>query len=166
MVLAFLCSLLLISSDVSIADNVSPEQLHVALAGSNAFRVCWFTKVESKDSICKYGIDKDDLSALSNGIQRHYLDVKYGSHHVAMLNNLESETEYFYSCGDGLTMSPVKSFLTPTAISSKRTLSFAIFGDMGFEDSLQRPMGELGDLGDCSLLFMISIHMPILHESQ
>jgi phosphodiesterase/alkaline phosphatase D-like protein len=70
----------------------------------------------------------------------------YGSHHKALLSGLELESTYYYSCGDSTEMSDVLNFRTAPAKGTTAPLRFAVFGDMGYENSTSRPMGVLGSV--------------------
>lgn len=112
------------------AAEIIPEQFHLALAGANAMSVSWFTYNSTLKSLCHFGTHEDQLSSIAFGSQRSYHHA-YGSHHVVELKDLQASTKYFYSCGDGTTMSSTFSFTSsPSAEKSSKPLSIAIFGDM------------------------------------
>lgn len=69
----------------------------------------------------------------------------WGFHHRALLTGLELGKKYYYSCGDAVEMTQVFNFKTPPKSDDESPLRFAIFGDMGFENSTTRPMGIIGD---------------------
>jgi hypothetical protein len=122
----------------------SSEQIHLSLAGENGFRVTWFTQDDLKSPGCVYGTSSQDLSSTSQANSESYL-TGYGTHHKAVLTDLSPGSEYFYSCGDiGVDMSEIYSFHTPPKVDNIKPLRFAIFGDMGWENSTTRPMGILG----------------------
>lgn len=122
----------------------STEQIHLSLAGLNGFRVTWFTSKDLLNPGCLYGQSSDDLSFVSQAKSESYL-AGYGTHHKALLTELSSGSQYFYSCGDlGSDMSEIYSFQTPPKANNIEPLRFAIFGDMGWENSTTRPMGILG----------------------
>lgn len=110
--------------------QTTPEQFHLALAGPQSISVTWFTANSTLKSLCQYGTNENKLNLLAHGTQRSYHHA-FGSHHVAELTNLVISTSYFYSCGDGTTMSQVFSFTSPPpSEKTNKPLSIAIFGDM------------------------------------
>jgi hypothetical protein len=122
----------------------SSEQVHLSLAGDNGFRVTWFSPTDLMNPGCLYGTSSQDLSSTSEAKSESYLE-GYGTHHKALLTELSPGSEYFYSCGDlGVDMSEIYSFHTPPKVDNIEPLRFAIFGDMGWENSTTRPMGILG----------------------
>jgi len=119
----------------------APEQIHIAMAGARAMRVMWFTNETTHPSICKFGVSNVDESS-ARGSAETYLE-NYGSHHVVLIDNLKSGTKYQYSVGDGTTMSETLEFTTMPADSTE-AITLAVFGDMGYLDSVARPVGILG----------------------
>jgi len=122
-----------------IAQSVyQPQQIHIAMAGDSGMRVAWFTNQTTQDSIVNYGLfDTNEFSA--SGSAETYLE-NGGSHHSVLLNGLKSGTKYSYTVGDGETMSEVPDK------SATRDINLAVFGDMGYLDSVARPVGVLGSL--------------------
>ena len=106
-----------------------PEQMHIALAGTNCVRVMWFTPEETA-SVCRYGKEPASLFDSVEGSQVIYL-AEHGAHHSAKLSQLDQDAQYFYSCGNGETMSDVFSFHTTPSGGATKPVSFAIFGDWG-----------------------------------
>jgi hypothetical protein len=121
-----------------------PEQIHIAMAGSNGMRVAWFTNQTTSSSIVKYGVSGVDEYQAS-GSAETYLE-NAGSHHVVLLDNLKLGTKYSYTVGDGTTMSEVLQFSTMPESSFTGDINLAVFGDMGYLDSVARPVGILGTL--------------------
>lgn len=110
--------------------QTTPEQIHIALAGPQSMSVTWFTPETTLKSQCQYGTESDKLNLVARGTQRTY-HREFGFHHVTELPNLSHSTKYFYSCGDGTTMSEVFSFTSaPSNEKSSKPVSIAIFGDM------------------------------------
>lgn len=68
----------------------------------------------------------------------------WGFHHRALLSGLKQGQMYYYSCGDSGGSSETFRFKTPPAADDSAPLRFAIFGDMGWENSTTRPMGVMG----------------------
>lgn len=107
-----------------------PEQFHIALAGSGAMSVTWFTASSTATSECRYGTSADNLNLVATGSQRAYHQ-DYGFHHTTELTGLDASTKYFYSCGDGVSMSRTFSFTNAPSISdTSKPFSMAVFGDM------------------------------------
>jgi hypothetical protein len=83
------------------------------------------------------------LESFIVGTSQNYLK-GHGYHHTVRVETPLFETKYYYSCGGDRVMSEVTSFISSPDISSSKTISLAIFGDMGYEDSISRPSGILG----------------------
>ena len=127
-------SVLLISALAEYVQAASaPEQIHIAMAGAHAMRIMWFTNETTHPSICKFGISSIDESSV-RGSAETYLE-NYGSHHVVLIDNLKSGTKYQYSVGDGTTMSETLEFTTMPSESTD-AITLAVFGDMGYLDSV------------------------------
>eukprot|EP01065_Artemidia_motanka_P040245 TRINITY_DN4_c0_g2_i1.p2 TRINITY_DN4_c0_g2~~TRINITY_DN4_c0_g2_i1.p2 ORF type:complete len:440 (+),score=150.34 TRINITY_DN4_c0_g2_i1:67-1386(+) len=116
------------------AADVTPEQLHLAIAGPGAMNVAWFTQ-DKTDSIVQYG-SSSSLGSKETGHSSQYLE-KHGYHHTVTLSGLTPGGKYYYSVGDSTARSAVHSF---TVASDKDTVSVNIFGDMGYLGSAERPM--------------------------
>mmetsp|Transcript_4421 Transcript_4421/g.12067 ORF Transcript_4421/g.12067 Transcript_4421/m.12067 type:complete len:485 (-) Transcript_4421:91-1545(-) len=128
-----------------------PEQLHIAFAGRDAsgaptgMRVAWFTHDRpAASSLVKYGLKSRalDKTVPEEGSPREYIK-GFGFHHVAPLLGLKPDTRYYYAVGndeDG--WSDEWSFTTAPSgrAAARRKISVSVFGDMGWEDSAQRPM--------------------------
>jgi hypothetical protein len=110
--------------------QATPEQFHIALAGSNGMSISWFTAISTEKSECRYGTTVESLGGVATGTQRAYHQ-DYGFHHSTELQGLTPGTKYFYSCGDGVSMSQTFSFTSaPSADDTSKPLSMVIFGDM------------------------------------
>jgi hypothetical protein len=118
------------------------EQIHISMAGSNGMRVAWFTNESTLNSVVQYGVS-DTTEYSASGTSETYLDGG-GSHHVVLLDSLKRDTKYVYAVGDGTTMSEIFQFSTPPEQSATRDINLAVFGDMGYLDSVARPVGVLG----------------------
>lgn len=119
-----------------------PGQVHVAMAGPSAMRVMWFTNETTSASICQFGVNSIE-EASATGSAETYLD-GYGSHHVVLLDNLKRGTTYKYAVGDGKFMSETFEFNTMPTDDYTGDITLAVFGDMGYLDSVARPVGILG----------------------
>lgn len=138
--------LLLLIASISVvlaATGTIPEQIHIALAGLTGMRIMWYTASTTESSVAYLGTDSSNLNQLFSGSQKTYLK-NWGSHHTVLIEGLSLDTDYFYQVGDNTTRSSVFSFRTPTAPTATDALHFAVLGDMGYLDSVQRPMGVLG----------------------
>ena len=124
--------------------NTVPEQIHIALAGPSGMRIMWFTRDAAAISLCNFGSSLS-LGTEVVGVQKTYLE-NYGSHHVVHLEHLEQDSTYYYSVGDNSTMSQIFSFRTSPSSSQSKAISIAVYGDMGWLDSVSRPMGVLGSI--------------------
>jgi hypothetical protein len=120
-----------------------PEQVHIALAGIHGIRVMWFTAADTDHTLAYYGTSPGNLGNVVSGSQHTYL-ANWGSHHLVHIQNLELDTDYFYRVGDNVTMSDVFSFHTPPDTLATAPVRISVLGDMGYLDSVQRPMGVLG----------------------
>eukprot|EP00298_Acanthocystis_sp_HF-20_P005693 c15773_g2_i1.p1 GENE.c15773_g2_i1~~c15773_g2_i1.p1 ORF type:complete len:498 (+),score=190.91 c15773_g2_i1:43-1494(+) len=115
-----------------------PEQVHIALAGPYGMSISWFTQDSTVSSTIKYGLTSFNLSSIATGSSSQYLE-GFGFHHTGVIDNLKPLTKYFYSVGDDAGgYSSVFSFVS-TPDSNTAPFSIAIFGDMGYLDSIQRP---------------------------
>jgi hypothetical protein len=141
-ILALLCVLCAAHTVLSASVTV-PQQVHIALAGIQGMRVMWFTSSETANTLVYYGTTKDSMTNVVKGSQKTYLK-DWGSHHLAHIQNLDLDTDYYYQVGDNTTMSGVFKFHTPPDASSTDPIRISVFGDMGYLDSIQRPMGVLG----------------------
>ena len=126
------------------APSTVPEQIHTAIAGAatngdaTGFSVMWFT-ASSAPSVVKFGSAPGSLDAQVHGSSESYLE-GWGYHHTVEVLGLHASTAYFYSVGDGTTMSAVQRYkMTPSATTTE-AFNMSIFGDMGFEGSDERTM--------------------------
>lgn len=143
-----LCAFAIVNS------QFQPEQIHISMAGDSGMRVAWFTNQTTSLSVVNYGVSEtSEFSA--TGSAETYLE-NGGSHHVVLLDDLKINTKYVYSVGDGTTMSETFQFSTLPDQSATRDINLAVFGDMGYLDSVARPVGVLGSLtmaGNWSAVF-------------
>ena len=128
------------------ASAPQPEQVHLALAGaddagdSTGMRIAWFTPGNATvPSIAQYGVSASALDKTARGTSHQYMPGR-GYHHVALADCSGLPAGYvYYRVGDGAdAWSPVFRFRH--GITAADTVKVSIFGDMGYEDSTQRPM--------------------------
>jgi hypothetical protein len=131
MMSSFWVTLLVVVAVMAVSyGQATPEQFHIALAGSNGMSISWFTAISTEKSECRYGTTVESLGGVATGTQRAYHQ-DYGFHHSTELQGLTPGTKYFYSCGDGVSMSQTFSFTSaPSADDTSKPLSMVIFGDM------------------------------------
>ncbi|CAK8987592.1 unnamed protein product [Durusdinium trenchii] len=137
--ISFLCFL-------AVSAHLEPEQIHLAFAGQDAsgypsgMTVSWFTRSEPKDSTVQYGVSASQLDQSTTGHVKHYM-ANEGFHSHAEILGLKPSTKYFYRVGSAhdSKWSEVFSF-TSASRDAEGRISLAIFGDMGYESSEERPM--------------------------
>eukprot|EP00929_Paragymnodinium_shiwhaense_P015067 TRINITY_DN123078_c0_g1_i1.p1 TRINITY_DN123078_c0_g1~~TRINITY_DN123078_c0_g1_i1.p1 ORF type:complete len:518 (+),score=72.93 TRINITY_DN123078_c0_g1_i1:63-1556(+) len=136
------------------AQSLAPEQLHLAFAGQDGagaptgMRIAWFTAgLPKAASTVKYGLSSgqrtETVTSQSPAVQ--YMP-NNGYHHVVEAVGLKPDTTYFYVVGsDDGGWSSEWSFKTPPTglAAAKSEISLAVYGDMGWLDSDQRPMGAV-----------------------
>lgn len=125
-----------------------PEQVHIAFAGRSGdghptgMNIAWYTS-DSQESIVQYGTTSGALHKNVSGSQAvQYLN-GHGYHHLVAVLDLSPATLVYYRVGSGNGWSAEFSFKTaPQAASAGADVDFgvAMFGDMGWLDSDQRPM--------------------------
>ncbi|CAJ1416245.1 unnamed protein product [Effrenium voratum] len=128
---------------LAVAEHLNPEQIHLAFAGQDAagypsgMTVSWFTRSQPKDSTVQFGLS-ESLDQSAEGTSHHYMS-NAGFHSHAEMSNLKADTKYFYRVGSAKDnkWSQVLSF---TSAKAEGAFSFAVFGDMGWESSTERPM--------------------------
>jgi hypothetical protein len=150
--LSFLIFLSFIATFVVAADE--PQQIHIALAGKdengnpNGMAVSWQTLNDTITSIVKYGVDRNNLDSSATGTSSTYFETY--DHHV-VLENLQSNTYYYYQCGDDISgWSDIFTFTTApagTTASDFEEFTLAVIGDMGVQFS-KNTMQLLKDLAD------------------
>lgn len=131
---------------VAVYGHLEPEQIHLAFAGQDAsgypsgMTVSWFTRSEPKDSTVQYGLSESQLDQSATGHVKHYMSDAGFHSHVEILN-LKPSTKYFYRVGSShdSKWSEVWSF-TSASTAPDASFSMAVFGDMGYESSVERPM--------------------------
>lgn len=133
------------------ATNTKPEQVHIAFAGKDAsgaatgMRLAWYTEDRpSAPSTVRYGTSSGKYTASVNSSSSPLVYFKdHGYHHVVEVIGLQPDTKYYYTVGGEISgWSKEWSFKTPLsgAAADSSSISMAIYGDMGWEDSKQRPM--------------------------
>ena len=138
----------LFTSSLMAEGKTEPKQIHIALAGADAaghptgMNVAWYT-AENASSVVAFGLTPDALTRNASGaLAVQYLE-KHGYHHNVRVVGLEPATLYHYKVGsdtDG--WSAQHSFTTAPQAADADGASYqvALFGDMGYLDSSQRPM--------------------------
>ena len=127
------------------AVDVTPRQLHLALAGEDAsgsaMRVSYMT-VNASASTCSWGPAGQPFNSSATGTSAQYI-TDGGWHHVVKLAGLAPGANISYSCGG----SPPTTFTAPIANGNAQPFTAVIFGDWGFENSTSRgamlPVGGL-----------------------
>lgn len=98
--------------------------------------ITWSTMDKVPDSIVEYGIES--FSSQAKGQSELFVDGGKLKHHQyihrVVLNELNSETVYWYHCGSDEGWSPMYWFKTPP-LGENWSPEFAIFGDMGNENA-------------------------------
>ena len=122
------------------------EQVHIAYAGQNAdgyptgMNVGWMHS-EEKDCTVKYGLSADALTETSDVAEKkRYLHDENGYHYNVDILSLKASTRYFYAID---CLETTETFSFTTAHDSKdlpKEYNIAIFGDMGWLGSDERPM--------------------------
>lgn len=141
------------------APNDPPEQVHLSLASKDhtVMGVSW-TSLDQKASVVQYGLSADSLTNEKTGEFRVFTaETKYdyynatsawvGTLHTARMTDLQPGRTYYYRVGDGANLwSEILQF---TAISPlKKSLSYAILGDMDFDVASDATVASLQRLVD------------------
>ena len=128
------------------AADITPWQMHLALAGADGMRAAWKTN-DAAASACRYGPTGGPLSSSATGSSKQYFP-NGGWHHVVRLGGLTPGAKYDYSCGNATApggSSPVATFVATTPPGAPT--SILLVGDMGWEGSAERgapiPVGGL-----------------------
>lgn len=114
--------------------SLSPYNFRFALENNNKMTISWSTKNKYKHNPqIFYGTNKDKMNLFSDGhsIQYHESSI----HHHVTTNSLDYETLYFFSAGDGNSMSEILNFTSSPGILINNRQNIAIYGDMGVENS-------------------------------
>lgn len=116
------------------SSSFSPYNFRFAFNTNNKMTISWSTKsLYEFKPIILYGKCSDKLNLLAEGDSFQYHDSSV--HHHVSTNSLEYEKLYFFSVGDGITMSQVKNFTSAPGITLNKSKNIAIYGDMGVENS-------------------------------
>ena len=135
--------------------SATPSQLHLAVggegvgagsaaaaAGTVSMDIAWYTGLLTADSLVRYRLAASPGAAAktATGASERYLSVEHGFHHHVLLTGLQPGATYTYECGSAVAAawSASKQFKAPPAPTAG--FSMALFGDMGWEGSDQRPM--------------------------
>ena len=128
--------------------SANPEQLHLAVAAATAttsgMNVMWYTAAATPTSEVHFGTSPAALTRKATGAARapYMGSAAYGQHHSVDVLGLTPDALVYYRCGSGGNVSSVRSFRAPpdVAAGAKRSMGFALFGDMGWLGSKERPM--------------------------
>ena len=115
--------------------DTEPSQVHIALAGKNDYgdantmTISWQTISKTTTSTVKYGVSASSLNLKATGSSSSYYETY---HHHVTLNVLDPATTYYYQVGDetGGFSEQLKFTSAPNG-STKRSFSYAVFGDLG-----------------------------------
>lgn len=121
------------SSYSSNSNNITkPEQIHVALSGSDfngypsTYAISWMNQLKPSDSTVKYGIESGKYIYESKGYATSYYETW---HNHVVLNNLNMST-YYYIVGSTThnVWSEEKTFKFNPYVNA---MSFAVYADLG-----------------------------------
>lgn len=123
----------------------TPEQVHLSVAAADpasgypsGMTVMWYTQDSTSASSCQFGLG-GLLNRTAQGTATSYL-VGEGFHHTVHLTGLRPEAKYTYRVGsDGDAWSDTFSFTSPPH-RDDASFGIAMFGDMGWLGSQERPM--------------------------
>lgn len=126
-----------------------PEQIHLSLASTDRslMGVSWVT-LSGKDSIVKYGEDKNNLSSVNVGTIDTYTKAGWiGVIHRALMTDLKPATTYYYQVGadDNSGWSEIYSF---TTFNPNKELNFAVIADMAYDVNSDDTVADLIKLVD------------------
>jgi len=159
----FLVVILFFIASLTFAQDL-PQQIHIALAGKdengnpNGMTVSWQTIEDTITSTVKYGLDENNLNSLAIGTSSTYYSTF--DHHV-VLENLFSNTKYYYQCGDEISgWSDVLTFTTAPAgkqASDFEEFTLAVIGDMGvdFSKNTMALLAELATNNEYKLIWHV-----------
>lgn len=85
--------------------------------------------------IVKYGIDSSNLNLSKS-------DASPTKQHGVLLENLQSNTKYYYEVYSGMTLETAEFFYTAKDTSDK-VFSFIQYGDCGYNNTIQHQIGDL-----------------------
>lgn len=118
------------------AANVDPQQVHIALAGSdgrgnsNGMAVMYMTQDDTAETTIKYGLTSNEYTSTEKGSSKAYWKT---FHHFVGIKDLKPATTYFYVVGDSQTNTWSKefSFTSAPLAEDLRSFSFNVFADLG-----------------------------------
>eukprot|EP00049_Salpingoeca_infusionum_P008354 m.136043 g.136043 ORF g.136043 m.136043 type:complete len:462 (-) comp13988_c0_seq1:268-1653(-) len=138
MSLQAICVVVIVCLAAAFANGQSanpPEQIHIALAGSdangnsNAMRISWLTVSTTQTSTVKWGTSATALTHTSVGNASVYYET---FNHHAKIGPLSPSTTYYYQVGDATGgFSDVLSFQSAPLSTPNARLDFAVWGDLG-----------------------------------
>jgi len=117
-----------------VPEDNTPVQFHLAFAGANGMMIAWQTDTNTATHVCKYGTTTA-ITQTATGFSRTY---GAGYTHFVTLSNLNTNTKYYYSCGDSTAgFGPVTAFMSQPAVGSRSSFAIAVIGDMGIPPNSQ-----------------------------
>lgn len=125
----------------------APEQIHIAYAGRsangypNSMAINWFTQDQTATSTVRFGLSNTSLTKQMQSPKpaRQYLK-DFGFHHSVTLPDLSPATVYYYQVGDTASgWSSINHFTSAPDVPS-HSYNVALFGDMGYLGSKERPL--------------------------
>ncbi|CAC5378885.1 ACP7 [Mytilus coruscus] len=121
-------------SSIPLKDFKQPEQIHISFGDDpTKMLVTWSTMNVTQNATCLYGIGTTNM--IAKGYTRKFVDGGPQQHtqfiHRATLINLKPGTRYVYSCGNGVLMSDLLTFVSMKD-GSDWSPRIALFGDLGF----------------------------------
>lgn len=119
-----------------ISQNI-PNQIHIALAGKNAYNIAntmtisWSTINNTQQHLVKYGIQSNNYTLISNGYSKQYY--KTFHHHTILSADIQPNTLYYYIVGDEIDgFSDEFTFVSPTTKQDpNQSSTFLVYGDLG-----------------------------------
>ncbi|KAG7961371.1 hypothetical protein I3843_09G012000 [Carya illinoinensis] len=108
-------------------DAVSPQQVHLSVAGEDKMRISWITEAPTPATV-QYGTSpgKYEFSADGTTSSYSYLTYDSGEIHDTVIGPLKPNSLYYYRCGVDSTRE--FSFKTPP---TQFPVKFAVVGDLG-----------------------------------
>ncbi|XP_020244976.1 probable purple acid phosphatase 20 [Asparagus officinalis] len=123
------------------ADELTPQQVHISLAGRDEMRVTWITDDDAPSTV-EYGTVSGEYPFSASGSASSYSYVMYnsGQIHDVVIGPLQPDTVYYYRCGSN----PARefSFKTPPPVLP---IKFAIVGDLGQTDWTNSTLTHMTD---------------------
>ncbi|KAK6644898.1 hypothetical protein RUM43_001174 [Polyplax serrata] len=119
--------------------GAKPVHVHLSYGSTvNDIVVTWVTASSTRKSAVLYGINGLINRAEGKELEFRHSNTRVSYIHTALLPNLEPNTTYEYQCGCEYGWSDVFHFHTPPN-GNNWSPSFAIYGDMGYENAQVLP---------------------------